>query len=90
MPAWRQRHGGSGMAAAAYAAGSTKRRDDVQITLVDPRERFTERLRLHLTATGRQLTSFDIPELLADTGVEFVRGWVTALDADARTVHLDD
>ncbi|MBJ8341909.1 FAD-dependent oxidoreductase [Antrihabitans sp. YC3-6] len=82
--------GYAGLAAAAFAAGRTRRRDDVQITLVNAGVRFTERLRLHMTATGQQLAEFDLRELLADTGVELVCGWVTAVDADARTVRIDD
>jgi NADH:ubiquinone reductase (H+-translocating) len=82
--------GYAGLAAAAFAAGRTKRRDDVQITLVNAGVRFTERLRLHMTATGQQLADLDLRELLADTGVELVCGWVTAVDADARTVRVDD
>ena len=47
--------GYTGMAAAMGLAGRVKRRDDVQVTLVNPQDRFTERLRLHQTATGQQL-----------------------------------
>ncbi|MFE0102003.1 NAD(P)/FAD-dependent oxidoreductase [Streptomyces sp. NPDC059009] len=82
--------GYAGMAAAMQLAPRTKGRGDVQVTLVNPQERFTERLRLHMTATGQPLPEFSIPELLAGTGARFVRGWVTAVDADARTVRIDD
>jgi hypothetical protein len=30
------------------------------------------------------------PDQLDGTGVDFVRGWVTGIDADAQTVHIDD
>lgn len=43
-----------------------------------------------MTATGQQLAELSIPELLDGTGVEFVRGWVTAVDAAAKTVRVDD
>ncbi|GAA3846819.1 FAD-dependent oxidoreductase [Sphaerisporangium flaviroseum] len=82
--------GYAGMAAAIQLAARVKRRDGVQVTLVNPQERFTERLRLHMTATGQQLAEMNITELLEGTGAQFVRGWVTAVDADAKTVRSDD
>ncbi|WFE99676.1 FAD-dependent oxidoreductase [Micromonospora sp. WMMD964] len=81
--------GYAGMAAATQLAART-RRADVQVAVVNARERFTERLRLHMAATGQQLAELDIPELLAVTGAQFVRGWVTAVDAQAKTVRVDD
>ncbi|MEU7612873.1 FAD-dependent oxidoreductase [Micromonospora sp. NPDC049204] len=81
--------GYAGMAAATQLAART-RKADVRVTLVNAHERFTERLRLHLTATGQRVAELDIPTLLADTGAHFVRGWVTAVDAQARTVRIDD
>lgn len=82
--------GYAGMMAAVITAARTKRRSDVQITLVNATERFTERLRLHQTASGQQVADLRVPELLAGTGVEFVCGWVTGIDAAARTVRIDD
>ncbi|MET8051978.1 FAD-dependent oxidoreductase [Streptosporangium sp. NPDC005286] len=82
--------GYAGMSAAIQLAARDKRRKDVQVTLVNAQERFTERLRLHMTATGQQLAEMSIPELLEGTGAEFVRGWVTAVDANAKTVRIDD
>ncbi|MCO6003398.1 FAD-dependent oxidoreductase [Actinoallomurus purpureus] len=82
--------GYAGMAAAIQLASRVRRREDVRVTLVNAQERFTERLRLHMTATGQQLAEMNIPELLEGTGTRFVRGWVTAVDADAKTVRIDD
>lgn len=82
--------GYAGMAAAIQLAARVKRREDVQVTLVSAQERFTERLRLHMTATGQRLAEMSIPELLEGTGAQFVRGWVTAVDADAKIVRVDD
>ena len=45
--------GYTGMGATMSLAGRLKGRDDVHITLVNPQTRFTERLRLHQTASGR-------------------------------------
>ncbi|MDT0543083.1 NAD(P)/FAD-dependent oxidoreductase [Streptomyces lonegramiae] len=82
--------GYAGMAAAVQLAARVKGREGVRVTVVNAQERFTERLRLHMTATGHQLAELSIPELLEGTGAEFVRGWVTAVDAGARTVRVDD
>ncbi|MBE1490637.1 NAD(P)/FAD-dependent oxidoreductase [Plantactinospora soyae] len=82
--------GYAGMAAAIQLAARVNGRKDVRVTLVNAQERFTERLRLHMTATGQQLAELSIPELLEDAGAGFVPGWVTAVDADARTVRIDD
>ncbi len=80
--------GYAGMTAAITLAARTKRRDDVTITLVNATARFTERLRLHQTAAGEELADLRIPDLLDGTGIEFVQGWVTGIDA--HTVRVDD
>ncbi|MCO8275005.1 FAD-dependent oxidoreductase [Actinoplanes sp. TRM 88003] len=82
--------GYAGLAAASNLAGRVRRRDDVRLTLVNPDGRFTERLRLHSTGAGRATADLRLPDLLAGTGVHLEYGWVTAVDADARTVRLDD
>ena len=82
--------GYTGMGATMALAGRLRGRDDVHITLVNPQTRFTERLRLHQTASGQALADLEIPDRLAGTGVDFVTGWVTAIDARAQTVRIDD
>ncbi|XVU27665.1 NAD(P)/FAD-dependent oxidoreductase [Actinoplanes sp. CA-054009] len=71
--------GYAGLAATSNLAGRLRHRDDVTITLVNAEERFTERLRLHMTAAGRTTADLSIPELLKDTRVRFVKGRVTGL-----------
>ncbi|MGW2641367.1 NAD(P)/FAD-dependent oxidoreductase [Streptomyces sp. NPDC001348] len=82
--------GYAGMAAAVQLAARTGRREGVQVTVVNATERFTERMRLHMTATGREPAELSITEMLEGTGARFVRGWVTGVDADAGTVRIDD
>ena len=82
--------GYTGMGATMALAGRLRGRDDVHITLVNPQTRFTERLRLHQTASGQALADLEIPDRLAGTGVDFVTGWVTSIDARAQTVRIDD
>jgi NADH:ubiquinone reductase (H+-translocating) len=81
--------GYAGTAAAVSLAARTKRRADVRITVVNATERLTERLRLHQIASGQELADFRIPDLLDGSGVEFVRGWVTGIDAGSRVVRVD-
>ncbi len=80
--------GYTGLLAAIRLARRT-RRTGVAITLVNPSDRFTERLRMHQVAAGQELADHRIPELLAGTGIEFVRGRATALDPGARRVTID-
>ena len=82
--------GYAGMTAAVQLAARTRRLPNVQVTLVNGSDLFTERLRLHMAATGQQVADLSIPEMLDGTGAELVRGWVTAVDTDARTVRIDD
>lgn len=82
--------GYAGLMTAVSLAGRTRGRADVRITLVNPSERFTERLRLHQVASGQEAADLRIPTLLAGTGVELVCGWVTGIDTAARTVRIDD
>ncbi|BDY29789.1 NAD(P)/FAD-dependent oxidoreductase [Mycolicibacterium mageritense] len=82
--------GYTGMTATMGLVGRLRGRDDVHITLVNPQTRFTERLRLHQTASGQTLADLQIPDQLQGTGVDFVQGWVTGIDADAQEVRIDD
>lgn len=82
--------GYAGMSATLGLAARLQNRDDVHITLVNPQTRFLERLRLHQAAAGQALADLQIPDRLAGTGVDFACGWVTGIDADARTVRIDD
>ncbi|OKI25044.1 FAD-dependent oxidoreductase [Streptomyces sp. CB03911] len=82
--------GYAGLAAAIQLAARTRKRGNLRVTLVNPHDSFTERLRLHMTATGRPTAEMNIPQLLDGTGAVFVRGWATAVDAEAKTVRIDD
>ncbi|WP_255284354.1 hypothetical protein [Nocardia amikacinitolerans] len=74
---------------AAVRLARRTRRLPVRITLVNPSDRFTERLRMHQIATGQELADHRIPEILDGTGVEFVCGWATSVDPEARLVAVD-
>ncbi|MEV2222278.1 FAD-dependent oxidoreductase [Nocardia vinacea] len=80
--------GYTGMLAAVRLARRT-RKLDVEITIVNPSARFTERLRMHQVAAGQELADNRIPEILAGSGVEFVQGWATSIDPEAQQVYVD-
>ncbi|MGH3241918.1 MAG: NAD(P)/FAD-dependent oxidoreductase [Spirillospora sp.] len=80
--------GYSGMMTAIRLARRT-RRTGVEITLVNPSARFTERLRMHQIAAGQRLADHRIPDLVAGTGITFVQGAATAIDPEGRTVTVD-
>jgi NADH dehydrogenase len=82
--------GYAGTMTAVSLAGRTRDRDDVHITLVNATERFTERLRLHQVAAGEELADLRLPKLLEGSGIDLVIGWVTGIDADRRTIRVDD
>ncbi|WP_280267864.1 NAD(P)/FAD-dependent oxidoreductase [Nocardia wallacei] len=81
--------GYTGMLATVRLAHRT-RRENVRITLVNPSERFTERLRSHQIAAGQELADHRIPRLLDGSGVEFRRAAATAVDPAGHRVTLDD
>lgn len=81
--------GYAGLSAAIQLATRTRKRGNLRVTLVNPYDTFTERLRLHMTATGQKTAKMSIPELLDGTGADFVRGWVTAVDTASKTIRID-
>lgn len=80
--------GYAGMAAAVRLARRT-RALNAHVILVNPTARFAERLRMHQTAAGQHLADLQIPDLVAGSGVEFVRGWVTGLDPESHRIEAD-
>ncbi|WP_030144344.1 NAD(P)/FAD-dependent oxidoreductase [Glycomyces sp. NRRL B-16210] len=79
--------------AGASAAGFLARhlhRDDFAITVVNAEPDFVERIRLHQVAAGHDLPRHGLDEMFAGTGVELRLARVTAVDADHRTVTVED
>jgi NADH dehydrogenase FAD-containing subunit len=78
--------GYAGMISALRLARNSK----AQIHLVNPSERFVERIRLHEVASGKELHRFTIPALLRGKGVIFHQACATQIDWRNRTVSLSD
>lgn len=75
--------------AGVMAANRLTRREDVTVTLVNPRPHFVERIRLHQLAGGSGDAVVAYRDVLA-AHVRLVVDSVTRIDAAARTVTLAD
>jgi NADH:quinone reductase (non-electrogenic) len=73
--------------AGTTAANHLRMRADVDITLVNPRPNFVERIRLHQQVAGNYDASVDYGTLLGD-GIKLVVDDATRIDAAARKVEL--
>ena len=81
---------GAGYTGMMAAHGIARRTKDTDVTLVNPTDVFTERLRQHQVAVGQQLAVHRIPDLVEPAGVAFVQGRAARIDATGRRVILDD
>ncbi|MGE2713903.1 NAD(P)/FAD-dependent oxidoreductase [Mycolicibacterium litorale] len=73
--------------AGVMAANHLRLADGVQITLINPRPQFVERIRLHQLVTGSDDSVVDYGALLGD-GIELVVDSADRIDAAARRVDL--
>ncbi|MFB8393876.1 NAD(P)/FAD-dependent oxidoreductase [Streptomyces yangpuensis] len=77
---------GAGYAGVTAALRVSRRH---QVTLIDPKESFTERIRLHELAAGRTGTPVVLRDLVAGREINTVQATATSIDPGARTVLLD-
>ncbi len=61
-----------------------------EVMLVDARERFVERIRLHETIAGRAPRVRTLASMVEGTGVVLRQGWVREVDLAARTITIGD
>ncbi|SCL31712.1 NADH dehydrogenase, FAD-containing subunit [Micromonospora pallida] len=73
--------------AGVMAANRLTRRDDVTVTLINPRPTFVERIRLHQLVGGSDDAVVDYRKVLAE-GVRLLVDTVTRIDAAGRSVTL--
>src|SRR5215213_4393151 len=73
--------------AGVMAANRLTRRDDVTVTLINPRPAFVERIRLHQLVGGSDDAVVDYREVLAP-GVRLLVDTVSRIDAPGRTLTL--
>jgi NADH:ubiquinone reductase (H+-translocating) len=77
--------------AGANAAGRLAKRlhsADTEITLVNADPEFVERVRMHQLAAGQDLKPRALTDVFAGTGVQVRLAWVTAVDAENKTVAI--
>ncbi|MEQ7007698.1 FAD-dependent oxidoreductase [Actinopolymorpha sp. B17G11] len=74
--------------AGVMAANRLTQRDDITVTLVNPRPRFVERLRLHQHVAGEPAPVVDYQEILSER-IRLVVDTATDIDATGRTVALE-
>ncbi|MCV7178206.1 NAD(P)/FAD-dependent oxidoreductase [Mycolicibacterium sphagni] len=73
--------------AGVIAANHLRLRPDLQITLVNPRPEFVERIRLHQLVTGSDDATVAYADILGD-GIALVVDAATRIDTQARQVEL--
>jgi NADH dehydrogenase len=73
--------------AGVLAANHLRLNENVDITLVNPREQFVERIRLHQLVTGSDDAVVDYSEVLGD-GIHLIVDSVTRIDAPRRSIEL--
>ncbi|MCV7382783.1 NAD(P)/FAD-dependent oxidoreductase [Mycolicibacter longobardus] len=73
--------------AGTLAANRLRRHPGVDITLINPRPQFVERIRLHQYVAGTGTATIDYPELLGD-GVSLIVDSATRIDANDRRIQL--
>lgn len=73
--------------AGVMAANRVRQRDDVTVSVINPRQVFVPRLRLHQLVGGTHDAVVDYQEVLSE-GVELVVDKATHIDATGRTVTL--
>lgn len=80
--------GYAGMLCAIRLAGKARKLSP-QITLINGSDEFIERPRLHEAATNIPVSRKPITDMLRGTGVEFIKGWVTAISPGHQTVTVN-
>ncbi len=81
--------GYAGAASAGYLARHLHP-DDFEITVVNAEADFVERMRMHQLAAGHTLKRFGLAKMFAGTGIRLKVARVAEVDAEQRTVVLEE
>ena len=79
--------GYSGLLAATRLAGKSRR---AEVTLINSRDQFVERVRLHQYAANQNIRSKKLADILGSSKVNFVRGTASAIDLNETSVLVND
>jgi NADH dehydrogenase FAD-containing subunit len=82
--------GGYGGLLAAVNLAGYLRPEGARITLINGRDTFVERIRLHQLVAGETLPERPLAEMLRGTGVELRVGRILGLDPAGRRVHIEE
>ncbi|WP_405160292.1 FAD-dependent oxidoreductase [Nocardia sp. NBC_01499] len=80
---------GAGYAGLAAAGRLVRTARGAEITVVDARARFVERVRLHQQAAGQQISAWDLREILESKKIRFVNARASEIDTEDKRVLLD-
>ena len=81
--------GYAGLMAALRLSGKI-RNLNVQLTLVDASPVFVQRPRLHHVAVDQQVPEIPIRDLIRNTRIDFLEGWITNIDPGAHEVAVQN
>ena len=79
--------GYAGLMAAFRLAGKTKKAN-IQVTLIDAKSEFVERIRLHQAASNQRIPRRPYIDLLKGSRIGFVQGKAVQIDPQLKTIHL--
>lgn len=74
--------------AGLWAAKRLSRQRGVRLTVINDRDHFVERVRLHQAATGQSLSRISLTDVFAGTDTEVIIDTMTALYPAERTIEL--
>ncbi|WP_280236394.1 NAD(P)/FAD-dependent oxidoreductase [Nocardia cyriacigeorgica] len=81
---------GAGYAGLAAARRFAAKTPDADVTVVDARTHFVERVRLHQRFAGQQTREWDLRELLESGRIHFRHGQVSEIDAQRSLLRFGD
>jgi NADH dehydrogenase FAD-containing subunit len=79
--------GYSGLLAAIRLAGKSR---GAKVTLINSRDEFVERVRLHQYAANQNIRRKKLTDILGSSKVSFVRGTASAIDLNKKSVLVND
>jgi len=72
--------------AGLYAAARLRQHRGMKVTLIDAKEQFIQRIRLHEQLAGKTVRPLSYRDLLQPSGIEFIQGRIESIEADHQTL----
>lgn len=80
---------GGGYAGLLAASRAAKAGNYTQVTLIEPRTHFVQRIRLHEIAAGGEPKTLIYEKLLAKRSIQYLQGWVVGIDLDNQQAKIE-